>query len=156
MRRVIPTSAIKKAPAVRDLRIRESLCLSPIVASESYLPLVTVSTAVFVTPPCVAEIVTFVDVEIRFVVIVNVALFVPALTVTFEGTVAADVLLLESVTDVSADGAAVNVTVPCESSPPLTVVGLRPREARLTVEPDVTVNVALLVTPPHDAEIVAV
>ena len=53
----------------------------------SYRPEVTVIVAVFVTPPCVAEIVTFVDVEIRLVAIVKVALLEPALTVTFGGTV---------------------------------------------------------------------
>jgi hypothetical protein len=45
-------------------------------------------------------------------VIVKVALVEPALTMRVAGTVAADVLPLERLTDVSADGAAVNVTVP--------------------------------------------
>ena len=45
-------------------------------------------------------------------VITNVALVEPALTMTVAGTVAADVLPLARLTDVFADGAAVNVTVP--------------------------------------------
>ena len=41
-------------------------------------------------------------------------------------------------------------------SPPFTLVGLRLSEARLTPDAGVTVNVAALVTPPSDAEIVTV
>jgi len=57
---------------------------------------------------------------------------------------------------VSDDGTAVNVTVPCESSPPFTLVGFTVTDARLTPDAAVTLNVALFVTPPNDAEIVAV
>jgi len=99
---------------------------------------------------------TVVVVETLLVFTENVALLKPALTVTIVGTVARDVLLLDRLTEVSTDGETVNVTVPCESSPPFTLVGLRLSEARLTADAGVTVNVAPLVTPPSDAEIVAV
>jgi hypothetical protein len=55
---------------------------------------------------------------------VNAALLDPAATVTLAGTVAADVLLLESVTAAPPEGAGpLRVTVPCEETPPTTVVG---------------------------------
>jgi hypothetical protein len=73
---------------------------------------VTVSTPVFATPPCLAVIVTFVEFDTLCVVIVNVALVEPAVTVTLAETVATDVLLLERVTEVFAEGALLNVTVP--------------------------------------------
>lgn len=88
----------------------------------------TVSVAVFVTPPCDAVIVTLVGFDTRLVLIVNVALFDPAATVTVDGTDATDELLLERFTVVFADALAVNVTVPCESFPPETLVGLRVSE----------------------------
>jgi len=87
---------------------------------------------------------------------VNVAVFDPALTMTLTGTVATDVLLLDRLTDVSDGGAVLSVTVPRESSPPFTVVGFTVTDARLTPDAAVTFNVALFVTPPNDAEIVAV
>ena len=70
------------------------------------------SGAFFVTPPCVAVIVTLVLFETLCVVTVKVALFEPAFTVTLPGTAAIAVLLLERLTAVFADGALVNVTVP--------------------------------------------
>ena len=42
----------------------------------------------------------------------NVVLVEPAATVTLAGSVATDVLLLERLTEVAAEGAAVKVTVP--------------------------------------------
>jgi len=78
----------------------------------SYRPFVTVSTAVLVTPPCAAVIVTVVVVETLLVLTENVAVVEPAVIVTLVGTGAADVLLLERLTEVSTDREAVNVTVP--------------------------------------------
>jgi len=96
---------------------------------------VTVSVAVFVTPPCDAVIVTLVEFDTRLVLIVNVALFDPAATVTVDGTDAMDELLLERFTVVFADAVAVKVTVPCESSPPETLVGLNVSEDKVTLPP---------------------
>jgi hypothetical protein len=60
---------------------------------------------------------------------VNVALVAPAVTVTLAGTVAAAVLLLPSVTAAPPAGAALlNVTVPVEDAPPITVAGLTDTE----------------------------
>jgi hypothetical protein len=60
------------------------------------------------------------------VLTVNVAVVAFAATVTLAGTVAAAMLLLLSVTDSPAVGAApFNVTVPVDEPPPVTVVGLR-------------------------------
>ena len=62
-------------------------------------------------------------------VTVKLALVCPADIVTLEGTVAADVLPLCSVTVAPPEGAApLRVTVPVELFPPLTLVGLRVRE----------------------------
>ena len=77
-------------------------------------------------PPYVAEIVTVVLDEGFWVLTVNVLLVCPAATVTLAGTVATLVLLLDSVTTAPPEGAAaVSVTVPCELSPPFTLVGFR-------------------------------
>ncbi len=85
----------------------------------------TVSEVVVVTPPKPAEIVTGVDVVTALVVTVNVALVDPAGTMTLAGTVAAEVLLLDSVTAAPPDGAApLRVTVPCDVPPPTTLLGL--------------------------------
>ena len=60
---------------------------------------------------------------------VKLALVCPACTLTLEGTVATDVLALESVTVAPPEGAApLRVTVPVELFPPLTLVGLRVSE----------------------------
>jgi hypothetical protein len=115
-----------------------------------------VRTAVRVTPPYDAEIVTeFVAVTV-FEVTPNVTLVAPSGTVTCAGTDAAAVLLLASATDAPPDGAAeVSVTVAVEVVPPATVVGLRASEANeAPVAKGLTVSVALLVTPAPDAVIV--
>src|SRR5712692_9819708 len=77
--------------------------------------------------------VTAVDVATALVLIANVALVAPAATVTLDGTLAAAVLLLESVTCAPPAGAApLNVTVPIEEFPPVTPVGFTESEERET------------------------
>ena len=79
------------------------------------------------------------------VVIVNVPLVAPAVTVTLAGTCAADVLLLVRVTTAPPDGAGpVKVTVPVDEVPPITELGLRLTEVSAAA---VTVKVAVFVTP---------
>lgn len=74
---------------------------------------VTVSVVVFVTPEYVAVIVTVCDETTVDVSTRNVVLVLAAGTLTFDGTFATSVLLLESETDAPPDGAAaVSVTVP--------------------------------------------
>jgi hypothetical protein len=76
----------------------------------------------------VAEVTTVTAV----VVTENVAVVCPAATVTLTGTVAA-VLLLPSVTTAPPTGAtAVNVTVPVEPAPPVTLVGFSDTEEIFT------------------------
>jgi hypothetical protein len=82
-------------------------------ASELKAGGVTVNVAVLELVPRVAVIVTEVDVETADVDMVNVAVVLPAATVTEEGTVAVLVLLLDRVTTVPPVGAATDrVTVP--------------------------------------------
>lgn len=70
-------------------------------------------------------IVTAVDVVTVRVVIAKVALVAFAATVTLAGTVAAEVLLLDSVTTAPPDGAAdVRVAVPCTVAPPVALEGV--------------------------------
>ena len=95
--------------------------------------------------------VTVVDAATALVLTVNVALVAPAGTVTLEGTVAAAVLLLESTTCAPPAGAApLNVTVPVEELPPVTLVGFSPSEARVGGggAAGVTASEAVLVAPP--------
>src|SRR2546422_11475374 len=74
---------------------------------------------------------TVVDAATALVLTVNVALVAPAATVTLEGTLAAVVLLLESVTTAPPVGAApLSVTVPVEEFPPATLVGFRVSKER--------------------------
>src|SRR5438445_11843890 len=121
---------------------------------------VTVSSAVLVRPPKLAEIVAEVDAVTDTVVTVNVALVAPAGTVTLPltGTLAT-ALLLDRVTSAPPVGAvALNVTVATEELPPTTLVGF-------SAKPDTvrggggaggeTVSSAVLVTPPKEAEMVA-
>jgi len=86
---------------------------------------VTVSVALRVAPPYAPLIVTDVDDVTEVVLTVNVALKAPAGTVTLAGTVAALVLLLDSVTTAPPEGAAlVRLAVPCDVLPPTTLAGL--------------------------------
>lgn len=81
----------------------------------------------------------------------NVALVAPAATVTLEGTLAAPVLLLESATCAPPAGAApLNVTVPVEEFPPVTVVEFSVNEERVGGGggAGVTVSEADLLMPP--------
>jgi hypothetical protein len=79
------------------------------------------------------------------VVIVKVAVVLPAATVTLAGTVATPVLLLDKETTAPPVGAgAVRVTVPVEVLPPATLVGLRANEFSCTA---VTVRFAVLLIP---------
>ena len=76
--------------------------------------------------------VTVVDAATALVLTVNVALVAPAATVTLDGTVAAAVLLLESVTVAPPAGAApLSVTVPVEEFPPVTLVGFSESDERV-------------------------
>jgi hypothetical protein len=85
-----------------------------------------VSEAVLVTVFKVEEIITAVAAATDFEVTVNVALAAPAATATLAGTVAALVLLLVRVTVIPPAGAAeVNVTVPLEVPPAVSVVGFK-------------------------------
>ena len=82
--------------------------------------------AVLVVPFEEALIVTDVDLVTAAVFMLNVALVAPPATVTFDGTVASEMELLDSVTVVPLAGAAaLKVTVPVEVLPPVTVVGFR-------------------------------
>jgi hypothetical protein len=94
--------------------------------------------------PDAPEIVTGVVALTAVVETLNVALVLPALTVTLDGTAATAALLLESETTVPPDGAAaVNVAVPCEGFPPTTLDGFSEiAESAGAAVPAVTVNTA--------------
>jgi len=97
------------------------------------------------------------EVATVLVVTVKIALVAPAGMVTLAGTVATDVLLLESEMTAPPLGAgALSVTAPVEGDPPVTLVGFSVSEAR--VGPGggwgVTVSEVVCVTPAYDAEIV--
>ena len=91
----------------------------------------TVSVAVREAPPYEAVMVADVLAATLVVVTANVALVVPAATVTLDGTPAA-ALLLETATAAPPVGAAAdNVTVPLEPFPPTTLVGFTVRPDRV-------------------------
>ena len=84
----------------------------------------------------------------------NVALVAPADTVTLAGTVAANVLSLDSDTTAPPEGAGpLSVTAPVEGLPPTTLDGFTPNVLN-TAATGVTVRGAVRVTPPYTAEIV--
>jgi hypothetical protein len=77
---------------------------------------------------------------------VKMAVVAFAATVTLDGSVAAEELLLVSVTTAPPAGARpLNVTVPVELLPPRTEIGLRETELRVAA---FTVKLAVRVTPP--------
>src|SRR3989441_668152 len=121
---------------------------------------VTVSSAEVLPVAIVAVIVTVVDTVTGKAEAVNVALLLPARTVTFTGTVAARVLLLESPTVTPPAGAgAANVTVPSEEEPLATLAGLSVTAESVTGGGGAggeTVSSTVLVTPPKEAAIVMV
>ena len=93
----------------------------------------TVRSAVLLTPPYSAEIVTAVVLDTATVVTGNVAVILPPGTVTLAGTVATEGLLLDSVTTTPPLGAGpLSVTVPVEPLPPTTEDGLKDRETSAT------------------------
>jgi hypothetical protein len=82
-----------------------------------------------VTPPYNAEIFTAVVLDTATVVTGNVAVVLPLPTVTEDGTLATDVLLLDSDTAAPPLGAGpFSVTVPVELFPPTTEDGFSDRE----------------------------
>ena len=92
---------------------------------------------------------TGVEAATALVLIGKVALVAPAGTSTLEGTLAAPVLLLESMICAPPAGAGpLRVTVPVEESPPITAEGLSVSEERVGSGKGVTVSVAVWVTPP--------
>lgn len=106
--------------------------------------------------PSVAVTVVEVFVATPNVVTVKVVEVLPAGTVTEVGTVAAAVLLLCRETDAPPVGdGPVSVTVPVEVLPPITLVGLRLKDVRLTGA-GVTVKVAVCVEPKEPVMITAV
>ena len=108
-----------------------------------------------VAPPKVAVIVTGVETITVVVPIAKFALTAPAVTVTLAGTLATGALLLDSPTMAPPLGAAaVNVTVPVDPAPPVTLVGLTVTEVRLgAAGTGVTVSTAERETPPKVPEI---
>jgi len=93
----------------------------------------TVSDAVLLIPPRVAEMFAVVDALTTLVLTVNVALLAPAAIVTLAGVRATVVLLLESATCAPPAGAGpLSVTVPVEEFPPTTLAGLTASEASET------------------------
>jgi hypothetical protein len=101
----------------------------------------------------VHEIVTVTVLATVLLVIVNVAAVAPAATVTLLGTVAADVLLLVSVTFAPPDGAGpFSVTVPVDKLPAAAVTGLSATELGTRA---ITVRTAVAVVLLYVHEIVA-
>ena len=86
----------------------------------------------------------------------NVALLAPGGTVTLEGTLAAELLLVSATRAPPAGAAALSVTVPVEDcSPPTTVAGFKLSDATVgSGSGGFTVSVAVLVVPPYAALIV--
>jgi hypothetical protein len=108
--------------------------------------------AVLTVLPCVAEIVTLVEVETEVVATVKVADVAPATTVTLDGTLAVELLEARPMTAPPAGAALYNVTVPVAEVPPSTDVG----ETDTPLKPSgLTASVAVLVDPFSVAEIVA-
>jgi hypothetical protein len=113
----------------------------------------TVRNALIATPPEAAETLTFVVEETGRLVTVKVPVLKPAATVNVEGTVAAEVLELDSVTIVPPAGALpTRVTVPVAVAPLMTRLGATVRA--LTAERGMTVRAWDRITLPWVAVIV--
>ena len=99
-------------------------------------------------------ITTIVDEETVLVETMNVPLVEPAAIVTLAGTPATPGVALESVTNAPPNPAGPSrVSVPCEVLPPMTLGGLSEIERSDTSGMvDRTVNGAVIVTPPNEAE----
>src|SRR5947209_7133365 len=108
----------------------------------------TVSAALFVTPPYAAERVTPVFAGTVRVVTVNVTVWLPAGTVTPGGTAAAVPLLRRATAAPPAGAGPVSVTVPVTGFPPETFEAESRRVERTGA---FTVRAALFVTPPREA-----
>src|SRR4051794_12750171 len=104
----------------------------------------TVSVAGFVTPPYDADIVTVVTAATFGVVISNFAEVAPAATVTFAGTAAAALELLNATRAPSAGAGRLRYTVPIAPAPDATEAGLTVTELSTT---GVTVKIADLLEP---------
>jgi len=92
-------------------------------------------------------IVAVVVTETDLVVTVNVAILLPAATVTEIGTVA-EVLLLDSETFVPPEGALlVKVTVPCTEVPPAMLAGLSETDETVAAVEGEIVSAAVLLRP---------
>ena len=108
----------------------------------------TVSVAVLFVLFKLPVMVTVAVLATGLVLTVNVAVVAPAATVTLAGTCAAAVLLLDNVTTAPPVGAALlRVTVPVDEDPPMTLVGFKVTEDKVTVVGGVTVSIAVLVVP---------
>ena len=88
----------------------------------------TLSVALRVTPLYAAVTDTFVVVLTADVVAVNRTLVVPAATVTLDGTLTTAFALVSDTTAPPLGAVALNVTVPCDDVPPVTLVGLNVSE----------------------------
>ena len=89
-------------------------------------------------------IVAVVDALTAVVVTAKVAVEFPALTTTFAGTVA-DELLLDRATVMSATAGPLKVTVPVDEAPPVTVAGFK--ETADNVAAGLMVRIAVSVAP---------
>ena len=104
------------------------------------------------TPPKFPEMVTLREEVTALVVIVKLALVLPAGTVTFTGTRATEALLLDNDTTIPPLGAGLlSVTFPVEVFPPTMVEGLEDMEI---IAGRFTARVEDLLTPPYTAEVV--
>ena len=117
-----------------------------------------VNVACFELPPRVAVMTALVAAGTDCVLTLKRALVLPAGTVTLDGTVAIEVLLLDRATTVPPEGAlALSVTVPVELPPPVTLAGFKANDETVAVEaPGLTVKFADTLAPPDWAKIGAV
>ena len=111
----------------------------------------TVSAAVRDTLPNEPAMIAEVKAVTVLVVTVKVALLAPAATVTLAGTVAAAALLESDTTAPPVGAALVNVTLPCDVPPPVTLLGFSANVFRLAggggAATGVTVSVPVLLVP---------